>query len=341
MVDRLIELARRSGGRPVIVPTDDHYARALGRHRAELEPVMVPCVASSDVVELLVDQLRFCDWGRAHGVSCPQAAPATCSRLPLPPPVVAKPINFTDFLFAARNLPAGEKPSDRRFTLLRSEDEWQAFRRRYEPHLHRMVLQEYVAGSSADMFSIGVYADRQAHIRAVFVGRKLRGYPAQYGNTILGQNDCVPKHVLSEVERIVYQLGYAGIAEFEYRREPASGTFRLIEINPRCWSWILATAFSSANIPWIAYRDLCGDAVEPVIDNETPGSIKVVRIMSDLANVFWRYRRDDPAWLMTPTAWWRSLAAKKLAVVEFERGDWPVSLFCFALLVRDIIRNEH
>ena len=81
-------------------------------------------------------------------------------------------------------------------------------------------------------------------------------------------------------------------------------------------------------------------AVDPVID-DAPGSIKAVRAMSDIVNVFWRYRRDDPAWLMTPRAWWRSLAAEKLALVEFERGDWPVSLVCFGLVLRDIIKNEH
>jgi D-aspartate ligase len=341
MVDRLVELARKVGGRPVLIPTDDHYAQALARHRAELETRMIACVASSDVVELLVDQLRFCRWARTHGVDCPQSAPADGAQLPFAPPVVAKPINFTDFLLTARNLPVGEKPSDLRFTIIRSENEWQAFRRRYAPHLHKMVVQEYVSGSSADMFSIGIYADRKAQVRAIFVGRKLRGYPAQYGNTILGQNDCVPEQILDEVESIVQQLGYTGIAEFEYRREPETGKFRLIEINPRCWSWILATAFSRANIPWIAYRDLCGEPVERVIENEAPGSIKAVRVMSDLANVFWRYRSDEPAWLMTPRAWWRSLAAKKLALVEFGRGDWLVSLFCFALLLRDLIKNEH
>ncbi|HJS31986.1 MAG TPA: hypothetical protein VJ924_08330, partial [Alphaproteobacteria bacterium] len=160
-----------------------------------------------------------------------------------------------------------------------------------------------------------------------------RGYPAQYGNTKLGQNDCVPDHILAEIEKIVRDLRYRGIAEFEYRRVPSSGEFRLIEVNPRCWSWIGATAESPANIPWIAYRDMIEAPVEPAIDNRAPGDLKYVQIISDMSNVFIRYRWDHPEWVMNPRAWWKSLAARRLVVAEFNRGDWPIALCCLWLLV--------
>jgi predicted ATP-grasp superfamily ATP-dependent carboligase len=188
------------------------------------------------------------------------------------------------------------------------------------------------------MYSIGVYADRQSHITGMFVGRKLRGYPAQYGNTKLGQNDCVPHQVLAEVEGIVRELRYTGVAEFEYRRDSRTGEFRLIEVNPRCWSWIAVTAESPANIPWIAYRDMIGAPLEPATDNRSPGLLKYVTILSDMANVFVRYRWDHPAWVMSPRAWWRSLQAQRLVVAEFNRGDWPVALYSLWILARDGVR---
>jgi D-aspartate ligase len=341
MIDRLFELARKVEGRPVLIPTADHYAQVLAHHRLELESRMNPCVAPSDVVELFVDKRRFYEWGCGHGLSCPEAAPASDSQLPFAPPFAVKPINFTDFLLTASKMPKGDKPSDMKFTMIDSETAWQAFRERHHSNLNQLLLQKYIRGTSANKYSVGIYANQRSQILGLFVGRTVRGYPARYGTTVLGQNDRVPVQVIDEVMRVVRDVGYTGIAEFEYRQDPVSGTFYLIEINPRCWSWIDAASMSKADIVWIAYRDLCGVSTEPVIDDEAPGSIKSVRVMSDMANVFWRYRRDDPTWLMTPRAWWRSLAAKKLALVEFARGDWLISLFCFALLLRDIIRNEH
>jgi D-aspartate ligase len=338
MIDGVLELARKVGGKPVLIPTADHYARALARHRAELEIRTAPCVASSGTVELLLDKQRFYNWGRKKKLSCPRAESATVPQPSLSMPLVAKPVNFKDFASKAPRM--GRRELRLRFTLIKSERELNDFRMRHRDRLDQFILQEYIAGTSADMYSIGVYANHNSDIIGLFTGRKVRGYPALYGNTILGQNDVVSDTVIDEITRIVQELRYTGIAEFEYKRDVTTGEFRLIEINPRCWSWIGATEMSVANIPWIAYSHLAGLSVDPAFHNTEPGSIKAVRVMSDLANVFWRYRRDYPAWIMSPRAWRMSLEARNLMLIEFHRADWPVSLYCLALLLRDLLKHE-
>lgn len=333
MIARLRELARKVGGRPVLVPTDDHYAQTLARFRGEFEPEMIACVAASDTVELLVHKRRFSEWARDKGIRAPITAAASGPADAITPPLVVKPINKSNFRVVARDLPRGSTAADLRFTLIRDVAGWNAFREQNAANLEHFVVQEFIEGTTADMYSIGVYADRESRLTGMFVGRKIRGYPAQYGNTKLGQNDTAPDQVLAEIEGIVRDLRYSGIAEFEYRRVPSSGEFRLIEVNPRCWSWIGATAESAADIPWIAYRDLIGAPVDTAVDNHDPGDLKYVQIMSDMSNVFIRYRWDHPAWVMNPRAWWKSLRARRLVVAEFNRGDWPIALCCLWLLV--------
>jgi D-aspartate ligase len=326
-------LSKQVGGTPVVVPTDDYYAQALAKHRSDLEDLTIPCVADGGTVELLVSQLEFSKWGAANAISSPRAVQANSPDISLSLPLVAKPINKSEFRIVAQK--SGEDAADFRFALLETEEQLKRYAQRHFKHLHHIVLQEFIPGTTADMYSVGIYADRNSRVLGTFVGRKIRGYPAMYGNTKLGQNDCVPAAVLDEVNRIVRQLAYRGIAEFEYRRDPRTGHFRLIEINPRCWSWIGVTAFSQSNIPWIAYQDLIGLGTAPVVDNAAPGRLKYVQIMSDCANVFLRYRWDHPAWLLSPRSWWNSLKAERLMIAEFHRGDWPIALVCFAMLCKN------
>jgi predicted ATP-grasp superfamily ATP-dependent carboligase len=335
MIDQLIALARRVEGKPILMPTDDHFAQVLARHRLELEEVAIPCVAPSEAVELLVDQQRFCEWGQANDISCPKAVPASDAPGSLPMPFVVKPANKSAFQVVARKLQRGKRPSHFRCRFIHSMEEWQVYTEEIGPNLDHILAQEFIEGTTSDMYSIGVYADRHSCIKGLFVGRKLRGFPALYGDTKLGQNDRVPDEVLDEVTHIVRALQYTGVAEFEYKREPGTGRFRLIEINPRCWSWIGASTVSRADISWIAFQDLTGANPDDAIENDAPGSIKYVQIISDFVNVFFRYRWDYPGWVMGPRAWWKSLEAEKLVIAEFNQGDWLVAVFYVAWVLRD------
>ena len=343
MIDALVDLAARQPAPPVLIPTDDHHAMALARNYDRLASVAIPCVAPADVVALVVDKNRFSDWAVARGYSAPKTAGASEFDLSFDFPVVAKPVTKSFFNVLARDLPEGTEPTDLRFTLIENEAEWDDYRRRNRANLEHVVVQDFVPGNTADMYSIGVYANADSEVTALFAGRKLRGYPAMYGNTKLGQNDRVPETVLDEVARLSRDIGLRGIAEFEYKRNPETGAFRLIEVNPRCWSWIAVTADSPADVPWLAYRDLTGQGAPTAIYNEEPGAIKYVHFLSDITNILVRYRWDHPEWVMPLRQWWRSLEADRLVVAEFNRHDWPVavwSLLLFAAQTFGFIRQK-
>ena len=59
------------------------------------------------------------------------------------------------------------------------------------------------------MFTIGVYADRNSDVRAVFSGRKVRGYPVEFGDCIAGESYWVEE--LVEISKRL--LNYWGIQE--------------------------------------------------------------------------------------------------------------------------------
>ena len=189
------------------------------------------------------------------------------------------------------------------------------------------------------MYTVGLYADRDHVVYGLFTGRKVRGFPPDVGDCIVGQVEDVPAEVISMVKQICKDLKYQGIAEFEFKRDSMTGCFKLIEINPRSWSWVGITPFCGASLPWIAYSDLIGAAV--VSDNDgtlVDGEVKWVRILEDLPNCLYRNRRlGYPQWHMTPRQWWQSLRANKLVIAEFSVDDPLPGLYSIYYLVRKVV----
>lgn len=335
MIDGLIALARKQSRQPVIMTGCDQHAQALARHRDRLSEVALPCIARSEVVERLIHKGRFSTWAQEHVPSYPRSVPAAQFQAdgPLPFPVVAKP-NHRGFANAAKhNLPSEEELHERRFTLISSAAEWAAYRARQRNYLPHLLVQQYISGTSASKYSVCLYADRTSEIKALFVARRLRGYPALYGDATLVQSDTVPDSVLAEVAAMVKELGYEGIAEAEFNRDEVTGEFHLLEMNPRCWGWIGITAATPCDIPWIAYKDLTGQEIGAMAQGPPPGSAKMLFLVQDAANVFLRYRRDYPQWVMSPRKWWKSFQADRLVVWELDRQDWRGSIWCLLLVV--------
>jgi len=67
-------------------------------------------------------------------------------------------------------------------------------------------------------------------------------------------------------------FGYRGLAEIEYKRDGASGTPYLIEINTRHWDQHELGTLVGVNLTWIAYRDLVGTPVTKATPVYPPGA---------------------------------------------------------------------
>ena len=340
MIDEIVRLARRVGGRPVIFTGCDQHAQALALHRERLREVAIPCITSSQLVEFFNHKRLFSDWAQVHVPSFPGSVPATefDPAGPIRFPVVAKP-NHRGFADAEKlGLPSEEELHDRRFTLISDSKEWEEYRRQEQDYLPHLLIQEFIVGTSASKYSVCIYADRHSAIRAMFVGRRLRGFPALYGDASLVQSDEVPESVIAEVRRIVNELQYTGIAEIEFNRHAVTGEYQLMEVNPRCWGWIGITADTDCNIPWIAYQDLTGKQIPTMARGPKPGAAKMLYLIMDMANVFLRYRRDYPQWVMSPAAWWKSLKADKQVIWELDHHDLRGSIWCVLVVASTALR---
>lgn len=336
-IDFLYDLCKKQSQKPILFPTNDEWALVTAKYKQRLSEVAIPCVASYETVNKLLSKDVFYLIGQQRNY----LTPFTLSSQDFSSireemfPIVAKPKYKT---------PPSEKYEKQlnvelkknRIIVLNDKNELNKFCENNNKLLDHIVFQEYIEGNSDTMFTVGIFANDKNEIKAIFTGRKVRGYPADIGDNILGESYEVPQYLIENTERVVKDLRYEGIAEFEYKLNQKTGEYKLIEVNPRPWSWIGITPYCNANIPLIAYNSLLGHDMELKISNAKNGEVKYVKIFQDFFNCMVRYRFNYKAWNMSYKDWKLSIKAKKLIIAELHKNDWGVLLASIPYLIGKI-----
>jgi len=327
----LMKIGRGLGERAVLFPTNDHWAAAVAHQKSELSRYFLPCVADGEVVDLLLHKARFYRWAAAAGYPVPRSWPAE-DFASIPDdvfPLVAKP----DYRRISGNdgaeLGRAARFDSLRLILLKDRSALKAFVAAQEELLPFLLFQEYVRGMSDCMYTVGVYTARGGEVRALFTGRKIRGFPPDSGDCIVGQAEAVADELKDIVRRLCREIAYEGIAEFEFKRDAVTGRNWLIEVNPRSWSWVGITPACGVSLPWLAYADLTGQGPLAVAESQVEtGSVKWIRLFDDLPNCLYKNRRAGfPQWHMTVPEWWRSVRARHLVIAEFAWDDPGPALY--------------
>jgi predicted ATP-grasp superfamily ATP-dependent carboligase len=120
----------------------------------------------------------------------------------------------------------------------------------------KLLAQEFIAGTEAQVESYHCYVDRGGDVAAEFTGRKIRTHPVCYGHTTaLEITDAAD--VRRSGRDVIERLALTGVAKLDFKRDP-QGDLRLLEVNPRFSLWHHAGAVAGVNIPELVYADLAG-----------------------------------------------------------------------------------
>jgi D-aspartate ligase len=333
-IDFLYDFCKSQKIKPVLIPTNDKWAHAISKHKTRLQEVSLPCVADFDVISKLINKDEFYRIGQSKQYMTPLTWDVD-NPGDLKFPAVAKPVfrgissNTTDtgkFSFLENN----------RLTLINNQQELSAFLEKAGNYKIHMIIQQYVRGMSDAMYTVGIYADKNSELKAIFTGRKVRGYPADSGDNIVGESCKVPEILIENTRRIVTEMKYTGIAEFEYKKDAETGEFYLIEINPRAWSWIGITPWCGVNIPLIAYQDMA--EIKPSEKAEQNNyNFKYVKVLQDFTNCLFRYRKTHPAWSMGLRQWWKENRSHKKVYAEFHKKDYLIPLASLVYVAANLL----
>jgi D-aspartate ligase len=131
----------------------------------------------------------------------------------------------------------------------------------YEP-----MVQEVIPGGDGELYTLGSYLRADGEPLGLFSGRKLRQTPPGVGTCRVGEAVWVEEVVESGL-RLLRALGFHGLSQVEFKRDPRDGAYKLMEVNPRLFQWHGLAAACRVDLPLIAYRDLTGERLEPVSAN--------------------------------------------------------------------------
>jgi predicted ATP-grasp superfamily ATP-dependent carboligase len=157
-----------------------------------------------------------------------------------------------------------------------------------DPDRANVMLQEYIPGADEMTWVFNGYFDRNSECQVGFTGRKLRNFPAYFGQASLAvcaENEQVRKTTLEFLKNI----GYRGPIDLGYRYDARDGKYKVHDINPRIGSMFRVFVDENGmDVACALYQDMTG---QPVVPASAPEGRKWIVEDVDLLSSF-RYWRD-------------------------------------------------
>jgi predicted ATP-grasp superfamily ATP-dependent carboligase len=280
----LEQLGPRLPRRAVLFPTHDQYIWPISRHAKRLEPWYIIPFSRWETMRRLHDKREQLETARRVGVDIPKTVfvddddDLARGADEIGFPAIFKPVESLAF-----------KVRFRRHVLeIASRDE---LLRVYDKvrDCGTLMLQDIVPGGDEELYTLGSYLDAQSRPLAQFTGHKLRQHPPRFGHVSMAVSLWVPE--LAEAGlRLLHELGYHGVSQVEFKRDPRDGRYRLMEVNARHWMWHSLATACGVNLSLAAYRDAIGD---PYVARRQTDGLKWVVSLTDARDAFSRWRKGD------------------------------------------------
>jgi len=98
---------------------------------------------------------------------------------------------------------------------------------------------------------------RDGKLLGVFTGRKLRQKPPHFGVCRVGECEYV-EPIICHGAKLLKALGFFGTSQVEFKYDHRDGQYKLMEVNPRSWSWIGLPIEMGINLPFATLCDSLG-----------------------------------------------------------------------------------
>jgi D-aspartate ligase len=303
----------------VLFPTRDETVAAIAAHREALLPdfrVPTPDLAS---VRRAWDKRETYRLAKELSIPIPRTwfprAEADLAAIDTDGPVVVKPAIKEHFFYASR---AKAWRADGRAELVSS------FRRAAGiVDEGEVIVQEMIPGGGEEQYAYCAFF-RDGRAVASMTVRRRRQHPSDFGRaSTYVETICLPE-LAEPSARFLGAIGYYGLVELEYKRDPRDGAFKLLDVNARTWGYHTLGPAAGVDFPYLLFRDQTGARMDEA--HAQPG-IRWVRLATDVPNAV----RDIRAGTLSVREYLRSLRGVDTEAVFCLRDPLP-ALYEVALL---------
>jgi predicted ATP-grasp superfamily ATP-dependent carboligase len=298
----LVEYGRRQTHKPVLILAEDLYAYAGSLFQEELKPFYFYPWLPLDRLDSYFNKRGMFRTAELAGLRQPRTLFAPVGNADIETwrgyPAVIKP-TVSRFTFAGRTLvDAAKFPKlfGGKAVAAGDEHELRQYCIRMQKEGIDYCIQEFVAGLDNNLVMVGFVADRELRIPAVFMYRKLRQQPADFGTISVGAADYVPE-LYRLLERYCRQTSYTGPGTMEFKWDKGSGHWMFIENNPRLGLCHSMAVYNGMNLALQQY--LLSTSQELFRMERAPGKKYWIDIVGDVDGLRWRQKR--PEWR---SSWW-------------------------------------
>lgn len=286
LVDELLQLGSKRGWDGwVLYPTRDETVAALSRQRDRLSEFFRVPTAPWHAIQWAWDKRNTHELAREAGVPAPRTwRPSTVEELEAidaEPPWAIKPAIKEHFFYATK---AKAWRADNRADL----------RELFERALAivgpgEVMVQELIPGDGEQQYAYGaLYA--QGRPVATMVARRRRQHPPEFGRASTYVETIEEPEVEALSEKLLRRIDYDGLVELEYKRDPRSGQFKLLDFNARTWGYHTIAHAAGVDFPYLLFRQQLGQSVQP---QRAVAGVRWVRLLTDLPTGFVQIRSGD------------------------------------------------
>ena len=117
-----------------------------------------------------------------------------------------------------------------------------------------IIIQELIPGNTDAVYSF-CSLFKNGKVVGVWTGRKIREHPIGFGTGTCAESVHVPE-IIEMGSKMLSAMGYYGISEIEFKKDPRDNKFKLIEMNARTWLWVSLAVRAEVDLPYMLYQDM-------------------------------------------------------------------------------------
>jgi predicted ATP-grasp superfamily ATP-dependent carboligase len=144
------------------------------------------------------------------------------------------------------------------------------------PHL--ILLQEMIPGGGQCQFSYAALC-RDGQPIASLTARRTRQYPIDFGHSSSFVETFDVPEIVAPSRRLLAAIRYSGLVEIEYKLDARDARYKLLDINPRIWTWSALGGLAGTDFPYLLWQMMMG---EPVSEQTGRAGARWVYMASDV-----------------------------------------------------------